>query len=84
MDENFMTQYGDRLMAGGFPFLPIMPGEKFPGRYERGKWMPYRGVDETRIPRHHHARIGHLEAVARRRNRYSLWYCCRRGYRYFR
>ncbi|MBF0341801.1 MAG: PriCT-2 domain-containing protein [Magnetococcales bacterium] len=43
MDENFMTQYGDRLMAGGFPFLPIMPGEKFPGRFERGKWMPYRG-----------------------------------------
>ncbi|MBF0629243.1 MAG: PriCT-2 domain-containing protein [Magnetococcales bacterium] len=43
MDENFMTQYGDRLMAGGFPFLPIMPGEKFPGRFMRGEWMAYRG-----------------------------------------
>ncbi|MBF0181936.1 MAG: bifunctional DNA primase/polymerase, partial [Magnetococcales bacterium] len=43
MDENFMTQYGDRLLVGVFPFLPIVPGEKFPGRFERGKWMPYRG-----------------------------------------
>ncbi len=35
MSENFMTHYGDRLLAGGFPFLPIVPGEKFPGRFER-------------------------------------------------
>ena len=43
MGENFMTRYGDRLIAGGFPFLPIVPGEKFPGRFERGAWLPYKG-----------------------------------------
>ncbi|MBF0423149.1 MAG: PriCT-2 domain-containing protein [Magnetococcales bacterium] len=43
MSENFMTQYGDQLAAGGFPFLPIVPGEKFPGRFERGNWLPYKG-----------------------------------------
>ncbi|MBF0184727.1 MAG: PriCT-2 domain-containing protein, partial [Magnetococcales bacterium] len=43
MGENFMTLYGDRLQTGGFPFLPIVPGEKYPGRFERGKWLPYKG-----------------------------------------
>ncbi|MBF0116604.1 MAG: PriCT-2 domain-containing protein [Magnetococcales bacterium] len=43
MSENFMIVHGDKLLAGGFPFLPIMPGEKFPGRFERGKWFPYKG-----------------------------------------
>ncbi|MBF0310618.1 MAG: DUF3987 domain-containing protein [Magnetococcales bacterium] len=43
MSENFMTQHGDRLIAGGFSFLPIVPGEKFPGRFERGAWLPYKG-----------------------------------------
>ncbi|MBF0400710.1 MAG: PriCT-2 domain-containing protein [Magnetococcales bacterium] len=43
MSKNFMTMHGDKLVAGGFPFLPILPGEKFPGRYERGKWFPYKG-----------------------------------------
>ncbi|MBF0400248.1 MAG: PriCT-2 domain-containing protein [Magnetococcales bacterium] len=43
MNENFMITHGDKLAAGGFSFLPIMPGEKFPGRFEQGKWFPYKG-----------------------------------------
>ncbi|MBF0583735.1 MAG: PriCT-2 domain-containing protein [Magnetococcales bacterium] len=43
MNENFMITHGDKLAAGGFPFLPIVPGEKFPGRFERGRWLPYKG-----------------------------------------
>ena len=43
MSKNFMITHGDKLVAGGFPILPIVPGEKFPGRFERGKWFPYKG-----------------------------------------
>ena len=43
MSENFMAQYGDRLVVGGFPILPIVPGEKFPGKYQHKKWFPYKG-----------------------------------------
>ncbi|MBF0462237.1 MAG: PriCT-2 domain-containing protein [Magnetococcales bacterium] len=43
MSENFMITYGDKLVAGGFPILPIVPGEKYPGHHERGKWYPYKG-----------------------------------------
>ena len=31
MSKSFMARYGDQLVAGGFPILPIVPGEKFPG-----------------------------------------------------
>ncbi|MBF0160030.1 MAG: PriCT-2 domain-containing protein [Magnetococcales bacterium] len=41
--ESFMTTYGSMLIAGGFPILPIVPGEKFPGRFERSRWLPYKG-----------------------------------------
>ncbi len=38
-----MDSYGSRLVAAGFPILPIVPGQKYPGRHERGKWLPYKG-----------------------------------------
>ena len=43
MSEQFMMQHGDRLVAGGFPILPIVPGEKFPGTFQQKKWFPYKG-----------------------------------------
>ncbi|OSM07678.1 hypothetical protein MAIT1_04555 [Magnetofaba australis IT-1] len=38
-----MHEYGDRLLANGYPILPIMPGEKKPGRFQRGQWVDYPG-----------------------------------------
>ncbi|MBF0171499.1 MAG: bifunctional DNA primase/polymerase, partial [Nitrospinae bacterium] len=43
MVRNFMHEYGDRLLANGYPILPIMPGEKKPGRFQRGQWVDYPG-----------------------------------------
>ncbi|MEO5355184.1 MAG: PriCT-2 domain-containing protein, partial [Magnetococcus sp. XQGC-1] len=43
MSKNFMITHGDKLVAGGFPILPIVPGEKFPGQFDRGRWLPYKG-----------------------------------------
>ncbi|MEG3640707.1 PriCT-2 domain-containing protein [Magnetococcus sp. PR-3] len=43
MNENFMMQHGDRLVAAGFPILPIAPGHKYPGSYLQSKWTPYKG-----------------------------------------
>ena len=43
MSKSFMARYGDQLVAGGFPILPIVPGEKFPGKCQQKKWFPYKG-----------------------------------------
>ena len=43
MARNFMHEFGDRLLANGYPILPIMPGEKKPGRFQRGQWVDYPG-----------------------------------------
>ncbi|OSM07617.1 PriCT-2 domain-containing protein [Magnetofaba australis] len=43
MVHNFMDKYGERLIAGGFSILPIAPGKKYPGAYQRGAWRPYKG-----------------------------------------
>lgn len=39
--RNFMAEVGDRLVANGYPILPIMPGAKCPGRFTRGHWTGY-------------------------------------------
>lgn len=39
--RNFMAELGDRLVANGYPILPIMPGAKCPGRFTRGHWTGY-------------------------------------------
>jgi hypothetical protein len=36
-----MAELGERLIANGYPILPIMPGAKCPGRFTRGHWTGY-------------------------------------------
>jgi hypothetical protein len=43
MAHNFMKKFGDLLLANGYPFVPVMPGEKKPGLYQRGRWVDYPG-----------------------------------------
>lgn len=38
MSENFMEQYGAKLVDAGYRIIPIMPGTKRPGRYDGNKW----------------------------------------------
>jgi len=38
MSENFMEQYGAKLLDGGYRIIPIMPGTKRPGRFDGDKW----------------------------------------------
>jgi hypothetical protein len=38
MSENFMEQYGAKLVDAGYRIIPIMPGTKRPGRYDGEKW----------------------------------------------
>ena len=40
-DQSFMERFGPRLVANGYPILPIMPGTKKPGRYRGGVWSDY-------------------------------------------
>ena len=40
-DHNFMERFGPRLVANGYPILPIMPGTKKPGRFRNGAWSDY-------------------------------------------
>lgn len=39
--RNWMAELGERLIANGYPILPIMPGAKCPGRFTRGRWTGY-------------------------------------------
>lgn len=36
-----MARHGSRLLANGYTILPIAPGGKKPGRYQRGVWVDY-------------------------------------------
>ena len=36
-----MERFGARLVANGYPILPIMPGTKKPGRFRNGEWSDY-------------------------------------------
>lgn len=38
---SFMARFGARLITNGYPILPIGPGTKKPGRYQRGVWVDY-------------------------------------------
>jgi hypothetical protein len=40
-DQSFMERFGPRLIANGYPILPIMPGTKKPGRFRSGAWSDY-------------------------------------------
>ena len=40
-DHSFMHRFGPRLVANGYPILPIMPGTKKPGRWRGGAWSDY-------------------------------------------
>ncbi len=39
----FMERFGERLMANGYPIIPIQPGTKKPGCYRDGAWRDYPG-----------------------------------------
>lgn len=38
MSENFVEQYGAKLLDAGYRIIPIMPGTKRPGRFDGTKW----------------------------------------------
>jgi len=38
MSENFMEQYGSKLVDAGYRIIPIMPGTKRPGRFDGNSW----------------------------------------------
>ncbi len=40
-EPSFMERFGPRLVANGYPILPIMPGTKKPGRWRGGAWSDY-------------------------------------------
>ena len=40
-EQSFMERFGPRLVANGYPILPIMPGTKKPGRFRNGAWSDY-------------------------------------------
>ena len=39
--SSFMERFGPRLVANGYPVLPIMPGTKKPGRFRGNVWSDY-------------------------------------------
>ena len=40
-DTSFMARFGARLVTNGYAILPIGPGTKKPGRFQRGAWADY-------------------------------------------
>lgn len=40
-DTSFMARFGAWLVANGYAILPIGPGTKKPGRFQRGAWTDY-------------------------------------------
>ncbi len=40
-EQSFMERFGPRLVANGYPILPIMHGTKKPGRWRSGAWSDY-------------------------------------------
>lgn len=39
--SSHMARYGARLVTNGYAILPIAPGTKKPGRFQRGAWVDY-------------------------------------------
>ncbi|MFV0514659.1 MAG: bifunctional DNA primase/polymerase [Jhaorihella sp.] len=40
-NSSHMARYGTRLVTNGYAILPIAPGTKKPGRFQRGAWVDY-------------------------------------------
>ena len=40
-NTSFMARFGARLVTNGYAILPIGPGTKKPGRFQRGAWADY-------------------------------------------
>lgn len=40
-DTSWMARFGARLVTNGYAILPIGPGTKKPGRFQRGAWADY-------------------------------------------
>jgi hypothetical protein len=40
-NPSFMARFGARLVTNGYAILPIGPGTKKPGRFQRGAWADY-------------------------------------------
>ena len=40
-NSSHMARYGARLVTNGYAILPIAPGTKKPGRFQRGTWVDY-------------------------------------------
>ncbi|WP_420397251.1 PriCT-2 domain-containing protein [Nioella sp.] len=40
-NTSFMARFGARLVTNGYAILPIGPGTKKPGRFQRGSWADY-------------------------------------------
>lgn len=38
---SYMARYGLALRTNGYALLPIAPGTKKPGRFQRGEWVDY-------------------------------------------
>ena len=38
---SFMARFGARLVANGYPIIPIQPGTKKPGCHRDGQWRDY-------------------------------------------
>lgn len=36
--KNYLAKHGARIADNGFPIIPIIPGEKRPGRFSGGRW----------------------------------------------
>ncbi|MFO0992587.1 MAG: DUF3987 domain-containing protein [Hyphomicrobiales bacterium] len=39
--DSFMARFGAKLVDNGYAVIPIAPGTKKPGRYNRGEWRDY-------------------------------------------
>src|SRR5690625_370922 len=46
---SWMARLGSRLVANGYPILPIAPGTKKPGRYRSGQWVEYPKWNEQAV-----------------------------------
>ena len=67
-----MERFGARLVANGYPILPIMPGTKKPGRFRSGALADYPDWTRHGERADHRARARHLARLAGRRHRHRL------------
>lgn len=55
MSDNYMEQFGSKLVDAGYRIIPIMPGTKRPGRFDGTKWNELPRWNEI------HAQSGHVD-----------------------